>query len=281
MGEEMLKAYQAAQRIVDEELASDDRLLLASMRDSDVVVVQGEYDRVEDVLTLANVPHRVITPQQVGSARLDPGQILIVNCPGNVSEAGVTAVRTFVKRGGTLVTTDWALKHVLEPALPGVVAHNGRSTGDEVVRIEIKATDHPFLDGLFHAGADPLWWLEGSSYPIRVLAPERVRVLLTSNELGARYGETPVAVAFTAGDGDVLHMISHYYLQRSELRTERHQAKWTTYAAEVGRAAVAEAAPAELADLTVGEVEAAHKSLRFMTNVIVEKQRRKRRGPQP
>ena len=90
---------------------------------------------------------------------------------------------------------------------------------DDVVRIEVLDRDHRFLQGVLEDGDDPLWWLEGSSYPIRVLDPERVQVLITSNELEQKYGEAPVAVTFAHGEGEVLHMISHYYLQRAELLT--------------------------------------------------------------
>ena len=63
--------------------------------------------------------------------------MLIVNCPGQVGRAGVTAIRKFVEQGGSLITTDWALKHIVEPAFPGLVAYNARPTADDVVRIEI------------------------------------------------------------------------------------------------------------------------------------------------
>ena len=43
-----------------------------------------------------------------------------------------------------------------------------------------------------------------------------------------------MAVWFRWGEGDVFHMISHYYLQRTELRTERHRAKAASYFAEKG-----------------------------------------------
>lgn len=112
------------------------------------------------------------------------------------------------------------------------------------MRLEI-ATQHPFLDGVF--------------------------------QLGAKYGEAPVAIAFEFGAGDVLHMISHYCLQRTELRSERHISNWTAYAAEVGATDIAADAAPQFDDLTVGEVESAHKSLRFMTNAVAAKRRRETR----
>ncbi len=121
-----------------------------------------------------------------------------------------------------------------------------------------------------------MWWLEGSSYPIRILDASAVRVLLASAELGGRYGEPAVAVHFRAGEGEVLHMISHYYLQRAETRTARHASNWKTYAAETGAEQLASLKLAEFEDLRTADVEAAHTSLAFMSRIISEKKRRMR-----
>jgi hypothetical protein len=167
MNDEMFTAYQAAQRIVEHELSAEDRQLLADTTDSNVIVVEGIYDRVQNVLDLAKIRHTVVPPAAVATLNLGPEQLLIVNCPGQVGEDGVPVIRRFVDDGGSLITTDWALKHVLEPAFPGLVAYNELPTADDVVRVEI-ASDHPFLDGFFQPRDDPQWWLEGSSYPIRL-----------------------------------------------------------------------------------------------------------------
>jgi len=272
----MMNAYKAASLLAERDLSPEDRKILQDMDSHDVVVVRGQYDRVEDVFELVKLKHVVIHPATVGEYTFRPEQLVIINCPGNLDRAGITAIRTFVEGGGSLITTDWALKNVVEQAFPGFIAYNGKPTADEVVRIEIRGSDEPFLNGLFNEKSDPLWWLEGSSYPIRILDAERVRVLITSKELGDRYGEAPVAVSFNVGEGDVLHMISHYYLQRAETRTERHQAKWNTLAAEMGAEDVAQEAPQELADLSVGEVEAAYSSYRFTQNLVLDKQKRNR-----
>jgi len=274
MNERMMKAYRAATMLAEKDLSQEDRELLERMRDDDVVVVRGSYDRVEEVFKLIGMRHVAIDPREVGRWKFRPEQMVIINCPGNLDRAGITKLRSFVEAGGSLITTDWALKNVIEQAFPGIIEYNGNVTQDEVVRIEIKDGDDPFLAGLFTDRADPLWWLEGSSYPIRILDREKVRVLITSRELGERYGEEPVAVAFNVGEGDVLHMISHYFLQRAETRNARHAAGWKTYASELGADAIAAAAPADLADLSVSEVEAAYSSYRFTRNLVLDKQRR-------
>jgi len=51
----------------------------------------------------------------------------------------------------------------------------------------------------------------GSSYPIRILDEKKVRVLVSSKQLGERYGEAPVFITFDHGEGKVYHMISHFY----------------------------------------------------------------------
>ncbi len=274
MTDRMHRAYSAAKMILDERMSEEDRRIHESIDRSDVVVVRGCYDRVEDVLKILEIPFELVDASVLDSERLSRHQTLVINCPGHLSRRAITNVRRFVESGGSLMTTDWALRYVLEQAFPGFVAYNERPTADEVVRIEIKDSDSPYLKNVFHEGADPLWWLEGSSYPIKILDNERVRVLLTSRELEQRYGEAPVAITFQYGEGEVFHMISHYYLQRAEMRTQRHKSSWKTYAQEVEAPMVAEALTYEYADLTTGELEAAHKSAALMCNVLIAKKRK-------
>jgi hypothetical protein len=275
------RAYQAAATITREQLrrnAPEKARVLDAVEKSDVVVVAGEYDHVESVLDALEVPHTVIQTHEVERLTLRPEQLLIVNCPGVVSAAAVTRIRAFVEAGGSLFTTDWALKHVLEPAFPGVLAFSQAPTRDDVVRIEVRDAENIYLQGVLDGQDDPQWWLEASSYPISIVDLERVDVLITSRELGEKYGETPVAVWFRWGEGDVFHMISHYYLQRTELRTARHQGKAAAYFAEKG----VEMSPAmcrECDDLNLADVESAKPSAAFMSNVIIEKKRQQAKKP--
>ena len=179
-------------------------------------------------------------------------------------------VEAFVRAGGSLLSTDWALRHVIEPAFPGLVAYNERPTRDDVVRIELLTTENPLLAGVLESGDDPQWWLEGSSYPIRVLDPGRVEVLITSSEMAARYGEAPICVRFDWGAGEVLHMVSHYYLQRTELRSARHAMSSADWAEEKG----VSPPPKRYADLSLGEVESASSSARLLANLVARSKRR-------
>ena len=106
------------------------------------------------------------------------------------------------------------------------------------------------------------------TYPFSVLKNPRDY----GDELKKKYGEAPVAVTFTVGGGRVIHMISHYYLQRSEFRTERQMKGAESYAAEKGIAPAA-AMKSELKDLSLGEVESAYSSAQFFANILVEQRK--------
>ncbi|MGI8775370.1 MAG: hypothetical protein ACR2KQ_10275 [Actinomycetota bacterium] len=268
------RAYRAGARMAKERIrreAPEDAAALDQVAASDIVVVRGCYDHVEQVLGALEMPHTVISDHQLAGVALRPEQLLVVNCPGNVGRGAVGQIRDFVAAGGSLFTTDWALKHVVEPAFPGLVSYNEHPTRDDVVRIEITDHDNPFLKGVIDGADDPQWWLEGSSYPIRVDDPERVKVLIKSRDLGQRYGEEPVAILFEHGAGEVFHMISHYYLQRTELRTERHSMAASSYYEEKGMSVPD---GANISSLSLGDVEAAQTSSRLFSNVIASKKRK-------
>ena len=68
-------------------------------------------------------------------------------------------------------------------------------------------------------------------------------------------------------------MISHYYLQRTELRTDRHWQKWTEFASEVGADRLAKADPGEYARVSSGALESAYTSSKFLRNAVLRKRR--------
>lgn len=275
------RSYRVGGRISRERIAREapeDHLALEAVRRSDIVVVSDIYDHVEWVLEALDLPYTTVGTHQVGALRLRPEQLLVVNCPGQTDGRGIAEIRRFVARGGSLFTTDWALRNVIEVAFPGLVAYNQKPTADAVVRVEVADHDNPFLKGVMDEGDDPVWWLEGSSYPIRVLDAERVDVLIRSRELADQWGEDPIAITFAHGEGEVFHMISHYYLQRTETRTRRHARSAASYAAEKG-VDLDEATATAAAGLDLSEVESASSSARMMANLIAEKKKRHQTSP--
>ena len=123
----------------------------------DIIVTQGQYDHIEEAFSLGQITCTRVDPRQIDEANLRPDQVIFVNCPGHFSPQGLRKLHQFVEEGGFLFTTDWALKHVLEPAFPGFVEYNGRSTADEVVRVEILDRADPFLSSILGPNDEPQW----------------------------------------------------------------------------------------------------------------------------
>jgi len=275
--QEMRQANTVASQLVRRRMQSTrprDLELLENAREAEVIVIRGSYDRVQDVLTALETDHVVLPPRLIAQLPLMSTQTVMVNCPGNMSRAGVEKLRRFVETGGFLVTTDWALR-LATRAFPETIRRGGRNTGNDVVPVEVVDHDHPFVDNVQATDDTLRWWLEGASYPIRVLDPRRVEVLLTSDVMGRRYGEAAIAVTFVEGEGRVLHTTSHFYLQQSRLASQRDRARGSAFARDLGLSdGDVDALRQEgLDDVRVGHVAGAFAMQQLISNVVITKRR--------
>ncbi|MFW9900568.1 MAG: hypothetical protein ACFFDY_04700 [Candidatus Thorarchaeota archaeon] len=275
----MEQAYKASSKILEKRMAKErpvDFDILRKVKESSIIIVAGAYDKIELVLEMIKVPFILIEPLELSQIELRADQILIINCPGNVNDDALPKIKEFVKNGGFLFTTDWALLNILEKIFPRYLKYNQRPTGDDCVRVEILDKSNKFLEGLFDEKSDPIWWLESSSYPIQILDKSQVKLLIVSKEMQEKYGEAPIVITFEYGEGTVLHMTSHYYLQRAELRTKRHKMSAKEYVQSEMAFSDAEAEEIEkdLEGLSLGEAESAYSTTQFISNVIVEQQKK-------
>lgn len=277
----MQKANRAASTVVKERMAQErpaDAAVLTRVESADIVVVAGSYDRVEDVLRTLEIKHTVVQPGQVGQLQLNAKQLLIIDCPGNLNAAGIDRVRKFVNAGGYLYTTDWALVQVVQKAFPGFVEFNGRPTGNDVVAVQVAQTENNLLKHLTLSKDDPKWWLESSSYPIRILKKDKVDVLITSREMQSRYGEAPIAVHFRYGDGQVLHIASHFYLQQNQTRSKAEAKKSkdfikddTSLAAGTKKALEGKVEFSD--DVVAGDLNSAYAAQQMTSNIVIERKK--------
>ena len=141
-----------------------------------------------------------------------------------------------------------------------------------MVEVRVLKQDNHFLQHVKSSRDAPKWWLEGQSHPIRILDRQRVQVLMASEEMKRKYGESPIAVTFKYGDGQVLHIVSHYYLQRTETRTAWEKSRGTDFARELGVKLIPEA-KAALEKTTAGEARDAYSASQLSANVIFAKQK--------
>ncbi len=275
--EKMSTSYKIAQEMIKDKLRDVDEKMAAKFDDlktSDIIVSLGDYDFIERVFYGIGIEYELIDPYYFDSIDLDPGKIVFMNCPGQVSPKGLRNLVEFVEKGGFLFTTDWALKHVIEPGFPGYIEYNNRPTQDEVVRVEILTENDLFLESLLGPNDDPQWWLESSSYPINIVNKNEVDILVKSKELKEKYGESAVFVSFDYGKGKVYHMISHFYLQRAETRTARHEKGGAEYANEklkMDEYRAEKYKTMEIDKANLSDVEAAYSSSTIINKILWDK----------
>lgn len=252
----------------------DDERELRSVESGEVVEVTGIYDRIATVLSATGMPFVSAQTGHLEALDWDHVKLLLINCPGQISREEILIVREWVQAGGMLLTTDWALKHVLEPAFPGKVRHNGVTTPDCVVAVDT-VTEDPLLSGFLEDGRKPLWWLEGSSYPIEILDKANVQVLLESEEVNKHFGDAPVVVRWQEGEGEVIHMLSHLYLQRAETRDAKDRMSATAFFEQSGyKAVLAKQLGVRAQDLNAAELKRAYSSSALMAEAILRAKKR-------
>ncbi|MGC4120611.1 MAG: SH3 domain-containing protein [Myxococcales bacterium] len=272
------KSEQAAADLLHKKLQSEspqDAALLGAVKGKDIVVVAGSMDHIETVLAAARIKFTLIQPEQVARWQLRNDQIVMVNCPGRIPDDGVQRIQKFVRAGGLLYTTDWSLANLVQKAFPGTIAHNGSSTGNEVVPVIVdKASDNLMSKMLLTGKGEPQWWLEGSSYPIKILDSKKVEVLAHSKLMGQRYGSAPVVVRFRWEDGEVIHVVSHFVRQMAT------QGQQVAAAAKVDsisglsdgdKKAFKETAASQA---NFSDVESSYAFQKMTTNLVVDKQRK-------
>ncbi len=221
----MQTAYNVAALAVRERFQSQYPQALAILnriRKQDIAVYSGTYDKVEKVLQCLQVPYNM----NPDSKKLKSA-IAFVNCSGGYDSKLITNLAQQVENGMWLVSSDWALGNFIAKAFPNTVTKTNRATGDEVISVE--ASLNSLWSDVVVLGADPQWWLEGSSHPIEVLNPDKVRIEASSHDLLQRYDAPVVAVSFDWGKGHVFHVISHFWCKRSRALTPRHQNDCTDF----------------------------------------------------
>ena len=114
---DMADAYELGSAMAREQLSADDRQLLDGMKDDTVIVVPGTYDHIHQVLQSLKIPFKTVQQDELRTYPLRPReQTVYVNCASSFPAAAAHRLRKFVDEGGQVITTDWALKNVLEVA---------------------------------------------------------------------------------------------------------------------------------------------------------------------
>ena len=198
-----------------------------------ILAISGRYEKPEKVINYMYASKKItIKPNHTMKYNLNEFDIVLIGCPGDeIPHSAFKKINEYVVfNGGWLITTDWAIRYIIEPIFPGYIRWNGKKTDDAVVKCQILDPNHPFLDGVLTElksekwskksakAGEFRWWLENRSFPIEVLNPVAVKVLIESKEIEYKWGASPVLCYFPHGNtgGCIIHLISHAHLQKGE-----------------------------------------------------------------
>ena len=267
-------AYEFAGQLVLDRMTGAEKEKLSKRKPDDLLFIQGSADQSEKVATVVNVPFKLISPTELDSADLSRPfeQSIYVNCMAMFSEKGIQRLKEFVDAGGLLVTTDHAIEQ-LTRVFPGII-ETGPATPSTSVDVRVTSFGHSVLQGFLDEDVKPQWQMAGGSYSIKVVAKDKVDVLLVSEKLKeiAPAGEGAVVVTFTSGMGRVYHLTSHFFLQGSgsysEMKASEY-AKRKMASAELVAKFEAEEANKN-STLNKGTVQAATTIVEFLMRSILE-----------
>ncbi|MBK9384620.1 MAG: HEAT repeat domain-containing protein [Planctomycetes bacterium] len=191
----------------------------------DVVVLESRGDHMELLLERLKIAHRRTRASAVPLCGLHQEALFFSNCTGELEAGDIEPLAWFVRVGGMLFGSCWALEETIARIHPGVVR---RFATREQVMDDVRATavepESPYLRGVFPAGTTPIYHLEGA-YLIEVLDPERAEVLIDSPDAAERHGCGNLAAWFRSGHGVILDSVNHFDLQglavAPNLKTDR------------------------------------------------------------
>ncbi|MFX0105472.1 MAG: hypothetical protein ACFE75_08275, partial [Candidatus Hodarchaeota archaeon] len=147
-----------------------------------ILAVNGRYEKPKKVIEhMYALLKKVIREKEIMKEDLSQYDVLLIGCPGSdIPNASHPKIRDFVMNGGWLITTDWAIRSIIENIFPGFIRWNHAKTADAVVACQIIEPNHPFLDGVLseiqqnkwqkHSvkntkKSEFRWWLETRSFP--------------------------------------------------------------------------------------------------------------------
>ena len=178
----------------------------------DVIVVPGLGDHIEKVLEQLGIEFRTVLPGKLDEAGLHPGAILLIGCTGEISASDVETVQWYVRTGGALFTSCWALSHTVVPTHPAVIRKfpsPGEVVDNVFAKPTVSALGSPYLRGVFEGEVQPYYSLQGA-HLIEVVDPERAEVILDSPYAAARHGSGDLAAYFRMGHGVILDTANHF-----------------------------------------------------------------------
>ena len=179
-----------------------------------IVVMRGDFDKIEKVLDMYEWPYTLIERRALLTRRFSKAKLLFINCGRKPARPQrrklISIVKAFVSRGGWVVTSDWSIDPYITGSFPDRVrvVQPKRRQPDTTIAVRPMMQD-PLLLGVFSAHTRTTWWLEETSTMFSVSG--NVEVLVASAEMLKRYGAKVVVFRLRYGSGRVLHLLGHFF----------------------------------------------------------------------
>ena len=190
-------------------------------RGKEIVVVRGDFDKMENVLDLYKIKYTIVDRDVFLRRTFPKAAVICANCarkPSNklVAKRLADKVERFVRRGGWFLSSDWSLEPYLTrgwPEVVRVISPRRRQT-DTIIDVE-PATNSPLLRAVFAHKQRTRWWLEETSTFFKVT--RKANVLVRSQSMFDKYGASTVVFGFKSGSGRALHLMGHFWQEDGNL----------------------------------------------------------------
>lgn len=173
-----------------------------------VLVLKGKWDHAERILQAAGIPCLSVSADKFVH-NLPDAKVVVINCPGEMSDSALQNLQNFVNNGGYLLTTDWSLSNCLTPLFHQFVTWDGSySTAEIVDSVAVDASNELFKNAVSSAP----WKLDDKSEIAKLVNRNRVEVLVRSRMLSKEDQNNLgiLALTFAYGKGRVLHLVGHF-----------------------------------------------------------------------
>jgi HEAT repeat protein len=179
-------------------------------RDLDVLVLNSRGDHIQKIFERLEIDHRMTQSEHIPDDGLDAGGVFVSNCTGEMGRKDLERLQWFVKVGGYLTGSCWALTETIQHLEPGIVRMLG--TNEQVMDDVIASPcdiDSQYTQGVFAPYVKPIYHLEGA-HLIEVRQPERIQMLVDSVGCAERWGGGNLACWFQSGHGTILDSANHF-----------------------------------------------------------------------
>lgn len=197
--------------------------LTGRIQKDEVIEIKGEWDDSSHTLRNFGIPFTRVGPKQIVNLDLSKTKVIVLSCPGSLNHDATRILANYVKSGGYLITTDWAVEILTEDkGFVRIIEPSGFTYPEHVVDA-LALSDDPLCKG---TPSDAYWKIAKESKAVRVVQKQYATVVARSRKLMneelrhvAKYRPPEendffqagiLAVLIDYGRGKIFHLVGHY-----------------------------------------------------------------------